>query len=272
MKIFDCFMYFDEDLILDIRLNTLKDHVDKFIIVEAKRTHSGKEKKINFKINNFPQFKNKIKYYLIDLPLEVKSKKKGWHSSHIRDQYQRNALEKGYETCDNDDLIMISDIDEIPNPNKLKEFDYLKNNYGCFIQKNFHLKLNLLNKTKKDWAGTKICIKKYLKSPQWLRDLKTKKRPFWKIYKPKTPQLIHDGGWHFNDIKNNEGLRSKIMSSAHQEENIPEINDIKKINSRLKNLQDIRGRDYEYQKVNIDKSFPKYIIDNLNKFKDWIAE
>ena len=62
------------------------------------------------------------------------------------------------------------------------------------------------------------------------------------------------------------------MSSAHQEENIPEINDIKKINSRLKNLQDIRGRDYEYQKVNIDKSFPKYIIDNLNKFKDWIAE
>ena len=87
-------MYFDENLILDIRLNTLKDHVDEFVIVEAKKSHSGNEKKINFKIENFPKFKDKIKYFLIDLPSEVESNKKGWHSSHIRDQFQRNALKK----------------------------------------------------------------------------------------------------------------------------------------------------------------------------------
>ena len=60
------------------------------------------------------------------------------------------------------------------------------------------------------------------------------------------------------------------MSSAHQEENIPEISDLKKISSRLSNLKDIRGRNYEYKKVNIDNSYPKYIINNFNKFKDWI--
>ena len=81
---------------------------------------------------------------------------------------------------------MISDIDEIPNPNKIKEFNFIKNKYAVYSKK-FSLKLNLLNKTKQNWAGTKICVKKYLKSPQWLRNLKTKKRPFWKIYKSKTP-------------------------------------------------------------------------------------
>ena len=155
-------MYFDEDLVLDIRLNTLKDYVDEFIIVEAKTTHSGKDKKVNFKFENFPKFKDKIKYFLIDLPINVKSSKKGWHSSHMRDQFQRNALKRGYETSGDNDLIMISDIDEIPNPSKFKEFDYAKNKYACFIQKNFHLKLNLLNKTKIDWPGTKICVKKFL--------------------------------------------------------------------------------------------------------------
>ena len=270
MKLIDCFMYFDENLILDIRFNTLKDHVNEFVIVEAKKSHSGNEKKINFKIENFPKFKDKIKYFLIDLPSKVESNKKGWHKSHIRDQLQRNALKKGYENSSDNDLIMISDIDEIPNPNKIKEFNFVKNKYACFIQKNFHLKLNLLNKTKQNWAGTKICVKKYLKSPQWLRNLKTKNRPFWKIYKSKTPQLILDGGWHFNDLKDVDGLRAKIMSSAHQEENIPEISDLKKISSRLSNLKDIRGRNYEYKKVNIDNSYPKYIINNFNKFKDWI--
>ena len=145
MKLIDCFMYFDEDLVLDIRLNTLDKIVDKFVIAEATKDHAGQEKKLNFDIRNFAKFKNKIEYLVIDnLPSSVKSNKKDWHENHIRDQFQRNSLEKGYKDCNPEDWIMISDIDEIPNPNKINEFN-IKNKYACFLQRNFQSKLNLQN-------------------------------------------------------------------------------------------------------------------------------
>ena len=145
MKLIDCFMYFDEDLILDIRLNVLYDSVDKFIIAEATRDHAGKEKKLNFDLNNFSKFKKKIEYLIFDdLPIKVTSKKNDWHENHLRDQFQRNSLSKGYKNYDDNDLIMISDIDEIPDPKKISSFK-LEKKYACFLQKNFQSKLNLLN-------------------------------------------------------------------------------------------------------------------------------
>ena len=155
MKLYDCFMYFDEDLVLDLRLNTLNSNVDKFIIAEATKDHTGKDKKLNFDINKFSKFKDKINYIIVDdLPINIKSYKKNWPVHHLRDQHQRNALSKGYENCDSNDLIMISDIDEIPDPNKIKDFK-LENKYACFIQKNFQSKINLLNVSDKHWMGTK---------------------------------------------------------------------------------------------------------------------
>ena len=178
-------MYFDEDLVLDIRLNVLNDKVDKFIIVEATKNHAGEDKKLNFKIENFSKFKDKIIYIVVDdMPINVKSPKKGWHENHVRDQFQRNAIERGYKDFNDNDIIMISDIDEIPNPEKLREFN-IKNRFACFLQKNFQSKINLLNVSDGEWPGTKICQKKYLKSPQWLRDIKIKKKSFWKIFSKK---------------------------------------------------------------------------------------
>ena len=160
MKILDCFMYFDEDLVLEIRLNTLWDYVDKFVIAEATKDHAGRKKRLNFDIKKFNKFKDKIEYLIIDdIPINVKPIKKGWHENHTRDQYQRNSLIRGYKDCHPEDLIMISDIDEIPNPKKIKEFN-IKNKYACFLQKNFQSKINLLNVTDNYWAGTKICQKK----------------------------------------------------------------------------------------------------------------
>ena len=183
-------MYFDEDLVLDIRLNTLNDKVSKFIIVEATKNHAGEDKKLNFKIENFSKFKNKINYIVVDdLPINVRPPRKGWHENHARDQFQRNSIAKGYKNCSDDDLIMISDIDEIPNPKKLDEFN-IESKYACFLQKNFQSKINLLNISDEDWPGTKICKKKYLKSPQWLRDIKVKKKPFWKIFEKKFNLLV----------------------------------------------------------------------------------
>ena len=181
-------MYFDEDVVLDLRLNILNDIVDHFIIAEATKDHTGKDKKLNFNINYFSKFKERITYIVVDdLPLNLKSYKKNWPPHHLRDQHQRNALSRGYKNCNEDDLIMISDIDEIPNPNKIKEFK-IANKYACFMQKNFQSKINLLNVSDKYWMGTKIIQKKNLKSPQWLRNIKTAKPAFWKFYKPRQPQ------------------------------------------------------------------------------------
>ena len=270
MKLIDCCMYFDEDLMLDLRLNTLNEYVDKFVIAEATRDHSGKEKKLNFNYDKFYKFKDKIKYIVIeDLPLDVKSKKKNWDANHWRDQYQRNSLVRGFEDSNDNDLIMISDIDEIPDPKKISEFK-IENKYACFMQKNFQSKLNLLNITDKYWMGTKICQKKYLKSPQWLRNIKTKKRPFWKFYKPKEPQLILDGGWHFSFLKKPKDIATKIKAYSHQEFNKKDFIDEENIAKKIEDKKDLFNRNIEYTKIEIDESFPKYVLENKSIFKEWI--
>ena len=118
--------------------------------------------------------------------------------------------------------------------------------------------------------GTKICQKKYLKSPQWLRNIKTKKKPFWKFYKPKEPQLIFDGGWHFSFLKNPKDIAKKIKSYSHQEFNKDDFINEEKIAERIKNNLDIFDRNFMYKKIEIDESFPKYIVNNKEKFKEWI--
>ena len=262
-------MYFDEDLVLDIRLNTLKNEVNKFVIAEATKNHAGEEKKLNFKIENFLKFKDKIHYVVIeDLPEQVASPKKGWHENHSRDQFQRNSIERGYRENSENDLIMISDIDEIPNPNKIKEFN-INNKYACFLQKNFQSKINLLNISDEDWAGTKICQKKYLKSPQWLRSLKAKKKPFWKIFNKKI-QLIENGGWHFSFLKDPLSIKNKITSYAHQEFNTKNFTNVDLIKKRISLGGDLFDRKIKYKKVDIDGTFPDYIVNNQDAFKDWI--
>ena len=270
MKLYDCCMYFDEDLIFDLRLNILNNHVDKFIVAEATKDHTGKDKKLNFNINNFAKFKDKIIYIIVDdLPMNIKFYKKNWPVHHLRDQHQRNALSRGYKNCEDNDFIMISDIDEIPDPNKISEFKAI-NKYACFMQKNFQSKINLLNVSEKYWMGTKIIQKKYMKTPQWLRNIKTSKPAFWKFYKPRQPQLIYDGGWHFSFLKEPKRIAKKIQAYSHSEYNKTEFTDLKKIEERIKNRKDIFDRNLNYERIDLDDTFPKYILENLSKYKDWI--
>ena len=263
-------MYLDDDLVLDIRLNTLNEYVDQFIIAEATMDHAGNKKKLNFDIKKFLKFKDKINYLIIeDLPKDVESSKKGWHAAHARDQFQRDSLERGYKNFGDNDLIMISDIDEIPDPKKISEFK-IKNKYACFIQKNFQAKINRLNITEENWPGTKICQKKFLKSPQWLRNIKTKKKKFWNFYKDKEQQNILNGGWHFSFLKKNELIQKKIKSFAHQEFNQSNLTNLENIAKRVDSGVDIFERPYQYKKIALDQEFPEYILENRSKFKDWI--
>ena len=270
MKIIDCFMYFDEDHLLEIRLETLFKHVDKFVIVEANLDHAGNLKEPKFNINKFSKFRDKIHYIFIkDLPTHNQFYKKNWGPSWRRENLQRDALAKGYQDCDLEDLIMISDLDEIPNPVMFGEF-INKGKLGCFVQKNFLYKLNLINSDKPDWYGTRICRKKDLKSPQWLREIKAIKRPFYKFYKPKFDIFINNGGWHFSSVKSVESIYKKLNSYAEQQYNNPKFKNLDRIKEKIKKKEDLFGRGYNYKVLKIDETFPKFLLNNKNRFKDYI--
>ena len=268
MAIFDCFQYFNEEHIAEIRFNVLNEFVDYFVIVESTVNHQGKPKKLNFDINKYKKFKNKISYIIVDdTPDEIKKPHVGGES--LVEQHQRNSIMKGLRNAADDDLIILSDVDEIPNLNKLNKFD--RNKYGVFSQKMFMYKLNLLNIKENNWHGSKICLKKNFKSPQWLRDLKFKKYPFWRFDKIKNLQIIQEGGWHFAYLQTPENISTKIKSFAHGEFNQKDIVNEEGIRIKIEKGKDIFNRGYGLKKVEVDSNFPKYILENKDKLKKWIV-
>ena len=269
--IYDCFTYFNEDLILDIRLNILDEFVHKFVIVEATKDHAGREKKLNFKINNFSKFKNKINYIVVDdMPNIVNSfvrEKVKYHKNFMRENYQRNQIIKGIQkACDND-LIIVSDVDEIPNLKKLKNLDF--NKCTIFYQKFYQYKLNLL--IANNWPGSRIIKKKFMISPQELRYKTVKRIKFWQLHRFFTnPNFINDGGWHFSYLMSPEKIKLKLESFAHGEFNRQDITDIDLIKNKVNKNKDIFNRNIFFQKVQIDDSFPEYIVKNKQKFSEFI--
>ena len=267
--IYDCFSYWDEDLLLDLRLNILDKYVDFFVIVEGNKTWQNNFKNLKFNIEKFPKFKKKIIYIPVtDLPDGI--------DPYIRENYQRNCIHRGLESAKDNDLIIISDLDEIPNPKVINNF---KENmrYAVFKQKHFYYKFNLQSQKNPVWFGSRICLKKYLKSPQWLRNLKFKKRPFWRIDKFRLNNILEDGGWHFCNIKTEDKLLNKYKNLCetddpiHFKEKIDEkFLNLEEIKKRVKRGDDIIGRDDKFLKVKIDQSYPKFFLDNLFKYENWI--
>ena len=268
MKIYDCFQYFNEENVLDIRLNILDEFVNFFVITESTTDHQGKNKKLNFDPNKFKKFQKKIIYIVVD-DTEEAIKKPHMGGESLVEQHQRNSIMRGLKNCHDDDLIILSDVDEIPDPNKLGSFDK-RNKYGVFSQKMFGYKINLLNETENNWHGSKICLKKNLKSPQWLRNLKFKKYPFWRLDKLKKIQIIENGGWHFAYLQNPENISKKIKSFAHGEFNKDSITNEENIRMKMEKGKDVFERGHNLKKVEVDSSFPKYILQNKDKLKKWI--
>ncbi len=269
-KIIDCITYFDEDMLLDFRLNILNDYVDYFVIVEAKEDHQGKKKNLNFNIENFKQYKDKIIYLIQEEIIIDKNIKlpKNWSKDHLRDQSQRNYISNALKKFDDNDWIIISDLDEIPNPDSLNKFNP-KNKFSVFKQKLFYYKFNLISKSN-FWYGSRIIVKKYLKSPQWLRNFKVKKKLF--NYFERGICVIDNGGWHFSYLKNPIDIKKKIEAFAHSELNKEEYKNIENIKNSIQNGTDLYHRDISFNKISINKDFPKYLVENLDKYKDWIIE
>ena len=262
MNFFDCFMYNNEELLLDLRLNILSKYVKKFILVESTIDHQGNKKKNFFKIENFNKFKDKIIHLRIeDFPKELSGT---WE----RENFQRNYISKSISNLLDNDYIIISDIDEIPNFDNLKNFEKCK--FTAFQQSNFCYKFNMKNITYPNWYGSKLCKKKYLKSPQWLRNQKVKEYSFFHFYKIKW-NIIKNGGWHFSFLMQPTEIIKKIKSFAHDEFNKKEFLEINEIEKKIKLGEDLFNRDQKYIKVELNNNFPKQIFDNIDKYKEWIA-
>ena len=273
--IYDCFTYFNDDLITELRLNTLDKYVDKFVIVEANLDHAGKPKKLNFDIKKFQKFKNKIRYIVVtDLPKETNSfyfNRRHWHKNMVRDEYQRNQIMRGINDAKDEDLIIISDNDEIPNLKNIYNIKFKR--YAVFNQKFYKYKFNLLSPNQTPYQGSRVIIKKFLKgniTPQWLRYKYTKRIKFWQVHRYFTnPFVIEDGGWHFSFIQTPEKIRSKILAYGHGEFNNDKFTNLEYIKNRINSNKELFS-DTNLEKVELDETFPKYLIHNKEKFKDFL--
>ena len=285
-------MYFDEDLLLDLRLNILDKYVKKFVITEATYLHSGKEKKLKFDIKNFSKFKDKIIYIIVDKhPAGIKNvdpndnfelkNKKILDNSLKRENNQRNQLLNGLKNANEDDLILSSDLDEIPDLSNFK----FKNKITLFEQKVFYYKFNLMQPNF-SWMGTRACKKKQLKEFQWIRNIKSKSYPFWRLdtffsrKKYLNIDIVNIGGWHFTSIKNPEDIFYKLSNFMHHlefEYSGLTVQDMEKMIAEKKILYDHsakqEGDKYTGRQslVKINDSFlPTYVRENLEKYKSWL--
>ena len=285
-------MYYDEDMMLDIRLNILDKFVSNFIICEANFHHNGTKRELKFDIRKFSKFKDKIIYIpLTEQPKQIKEIKdtdsqlvknsKILDNALLRENFQRNHLQSKIKNFHENDLIIISDLDEIPN---LEKFTY-KAKITFFIQKMYYYKLNLIHKNF-NWYGSKIVKKKDLINPQWLRNIKSKKYPLWRLdimfskKKYNNINFIENGGWHFTNIKTPEKIDYKMRNFLHHleyEESGIGLDDVKNIIAEKKVFYD-HSADKKEKKwsakislfKDLDASLPEYIFKNKDKYKEWL--
>ena len=288
-------MFFDEEMLLDLRLNIMDKYVDKFVITEATYMHSGKPKKLMFDINKFSKFKDKIIYIAIDNPppnlikianeeKEDEKDLKKIENAYKREIYQIERAKDGLVDAKPNDIIIVSDLDEIPDLEKV-DFASNKKKLIFFKQKMFYYKFNLLHESL-PWYGSKACKKKYFKSPQWLRSIKNKKYSLWRMdilfsrKKYNNINFINDGGWHFTNMRKAEDLNKKLSNFLHHvdfETSGLKTDDLERLIKQKKVMYNHAvdkkgfkwGEGENLKKINVNK-LPKYIIKNIDKFKEWI--
>ena len=292
MNIYDCTTFYSERMMLDLRFNILNENIYKFIVVESAFSHSGEKKNFNFNINDYPKFKDKIIYLKIhNEPLglynDIEELKNPFYkrlNSIKRIEQSYDYMMRGIIGALEEDLIIISDNDEIPNLNS-NQFKNSNKNFIIFKQLLFYYKFNLFYDLM-PWFGSKACKKKNLKSFSNLRNLKNKKYPFWRLdtylsdIKETSLEIIDTGGWHFTNLKTAEDLYTKMKNFGHHNEfdesnlTVEDLRD--KINNGVvfyDHFADKKSKDKwknEYKLKTIENDFlPSYLIKNLNNYKEW---
>ncbi len=276
--VYDCFPFFNELDILNLRLHILDPYVDRFVIEEARYTFSGQEKELCFEKTKemFREFLPKIDYIVVDERGEGMV-------THIRDKFQKNHLINGLKDASDTDVILLSDVDEIPNPETLKriieEFDSDKIYH--LAQRLFYCYLNLeevsgklLSITgefppgkriseRKMWLGTKVFSKKSIPDTGIIE---------MREISPSDPRSIRvsNGGWHFgymgshHETDVSKRIGEKVIAAAHQEYNTEDI--LIEAEDRMMLGEDMFRRDSEYERVNIDETFPAYLREHMEEY------
>ena len=290
-------MFFDEEMLLDLRLNIMDKYVDKFVITEATYSHNGKPKKLVFDINKFQKFKDKIIYIVVDKqPSDLykiydsdsdEEDTRGQKlvlNGYKRDNYQREMAQEAIKKINPEDWIFINDIDEIPNLEKIN-FKNIKNKLVLFQQKLFYYKFNLLYPSI-PWFGSRACKKNNFLSPQWLRNVRQRKYPIWRIdtlfSKKKYSDIffVNDGGWHFTNIKSPIDIQKKLLNYTHHYEFETSGLKLKDLQNKIDNKeiiydhsQDQKG--YKWGSKNVLKKIelsemPAYLNENYKKYANWL--
>ena len=278
--VYDCFQFFNELDLLKLRLEILSPVVDKFVISEATETFSGLPKPLYYEENKemFAEFQDRIIHVVVsDTPAG---------DTHVRDTYQKNGGTKGLEGCKDDDIILFSDLDEIPNPKAILSVleNFQEDKVYHFAQRLFYCYLNmeevsgsLLSQAgefegvqQKQWIGTKMCS---------YRLMKEKNIRFGELRYPEWKEIgirVADGGWHFGymgglgeaDIK--KRVKEKVVSAAHQEYNSRSV--LSEVEDKIKDGKDIFGRDAQFVKVEIDETFPAYLREHKEEYAHLILK
>jgi beta-1,4-mannosyl-glycoprotein beta-1,4-N-acetylglucosaminyltransferase len=283
IRVYDCFSYFNEDMLLELRLETLWDHVDIFVISEATYTHRGLDRKLLFDINNFKKYASKIRY----CPLNRKPE--GPNDFWKNENYVRNNVTSGLWDCRDSDYILISDLDEIPNPDSIRLYDpkYLR---GDFVQGYFAYYLNnkwvsnrtrgsRKNKGSTDWLGTKITTFNHFKgffrsdassvriykSSGLLRSLKRE----W--FKRTSVQRLENGGWHFTWALTLNEIKLKMKSGTHVFDDDKYLSDAYLL-GEIRSGKDFSDPDKMFVAQTLDANFPKYLLENQDRFKEFLLD
>jgi len=292
MKIFDTFMFFNELDLLEIRLKFLYPNVDFFIISECNETFSGRKKDFLFEKNKkrFEKFSDKIIYQKLDnvpksfdkfsKPFYSNFKKSYVHKhngvpliklskSFQNEVYQRDSIiEPLLKLAQANDIIIMSDLDEIPNPDTLKSAISYVSNYDKLVhfeQTWFMYYLN--NFCDNKWYGTHLCKFSYLKKHS-IDLLQFHKEDKLKLSGGK---IFKNAGWHFNNLMSPESISLKLRTFAHKEYSGNEFSSPDLIKEKINKKIDLFNRGHKYKVINLDNNFPKYILDNLERFKEYIV-
>jgi len=264
-KIIDCITFFNENFIFDFRYNIIKEHVDFIVICESEYDHRGNKKNLNFNYEKYSHDK-KVKYLVHKEPFPTKN------NPWINQAIQREFLFNGLTFVNDEDYIFFSDPDEIPNTNLYNKFK-LEKKYGIFLQKSFNYKFNLFNKYETPWDGPRVSKKKNLKSIDYMRQkvwAKNLKYKFYRFDKERNIQLFQNGGWHFNNIMSPEDISRKLRTFAHTEYSRDTFSSPIVIKKKIEDKKDLFNRGYEYERIDLNESFPKYLLENIKIYKDYI--
>ena len=255
--IYDCCCFFNENELLELRLNTLDEVVDKFVIVESNRTFAGKPKPQNFETERFASFKDKIIYVFIEnMPPFIDP----WQYENYQRNYILEVLKN--ENATDNDIIIISDLDEIASVEAIKQYKKNPNGIVGLSLKFYNGYLNLFNETETPWLKARILSYKdfNITKPLSPTDVRFARMSY----------IIKNAGWHFSYMGGVERIMEKLREFAHQEFNNDYYVNKERIEECLKNNTDILARKHFYKKVELDETFPKYLLENQDKYKEMI--